>query len=74
MNGAPPAEFWVEAENMSTMPSCVFDTQSSWPQIWLSPMNSMRISPSVRSSMSRTNSRMPFRSISRLRRLKPAAP
>jgi hypothetical protein len=29
----------------------------SWPQIWLLPMNSMRISPSVRSSRSRENSR-----------------
>ena len=44
---------------MSMMPCWVFSTQESWPQIWLSPMNSMRISPSVRSSRSRANSRQP---------------
>ena len=43
-------------------------------QIWLLPMNSTRISPSVRLSRSRANSRTPARSISRFCGLNPAAP
>jgi hypothetical protein len=39
---------------MSTMPCWVFSTQDSWLQIWLLPMNSTRISPSVRDSRSRS--------------------